>query len=361
MAFISYIQNLEDVMLWRALREYSPGIGAQDPIIDSVTKAFYDRGWSGINIEPMETIYEKINLNRPLGFNLELAIDAENGERIFYDIGQSNGLSTLVKADAGKHATASFKIKEFIVKTVKFSDICTKFIKKEQAIHFLKIDIEGNEKIILANADFKNYRPWIILIKATEPLAITPSFFDWEPTLLSADYTFVYFDGLNRFYIANEKLKILGHHFSSPPNIFDNYIVYKVGQEFIEAKTQLLETKAQLMAGQSQLTSLLTCSSWPWTKFVRKISFHARTVKNRVMKKHRNLPILKLRCIEHINLKKMHTLPNRHGWQGEPGLCKKLIPPKYAFKIRNKHRKIFNTMGYSLKPYVLSRQKAHKI
>jgi hypothetical protein len=47
MSFVSYAQNFEDVMLWRALRDIKGGfyidVGANSPGMDSVTKAFYDR------------------------------------------------------------------------------------------------------------------------------------------------------------------------------------------------------------------------------------------------------------------------------------------------------------------------------
>ena len=53
MRFISYAQNYEDVMLWRALQHIENGfyidVGAAWPDVDSVTKAFYDKGWRGIN------------------------------------------------------------------------------------------------------------------------------------------------------------------------------------------------------------------------------------------------------------------------------------------------------------------------
>ncbi len=45
MTFISFAQNAEDVMLWRALGHVRAGfyidVGAQDPELDSVTHAFY--------------------------------------------------------------------------------------------------------------------------------------------------------------------------------------------------------------------------------------------------------------------------------------------------------------------------------
>ena len=63
MTFISYAQNYEDVMLWRALQHVENGfyvdVGANDPTVDSVTKAFYDRGWRGLNIEPVQLYYKK--------------------------------------------------------------------------------------------------------------------------------------------------------------------------------------------------------------------------------------------------------------------------------------------------------------
>jgi len=56
MTFVSYAQNYEDVMLWRALKHIENGfyidVGAAWPSEHSVTKLFYDEGWRGINIEP---------------------------------------------------------------------------------------------------------------------------------------------------------------------------------------------------------------------------------------------------------------------------------------------------------------------
>src|SRR5258708_13221371 len=64
MPFISYAQNCEDVILWRALRDVDRGfyvdIGAADPKEGSVTQAFYERGWSGVNIEPQAASFERL-------------------------------------------------------------------------------------------------------------------------------------------------------------------------------------------------------------------------------------------------------------------------------------------------------------
>jgi len=55
MTFLSHAQNFEDLMLWRALsgvlRGFYIDVGAGDPDSHTVTRAFYERGWAGVNIE----------------------------------------------------------------------------------------------------------------------------------------------------------------------------------------------------------------------------------------------------------------------------------------------------------------------
>lgn len=38
-------------------------------------------------------------------------------------------------------------------------------------------------------------------------------------------------------------------------------------------------------------------------------------------------------------------LPNRHGWRGQPGLWRKLLPPAAALEVWWKHRRVFQTLG----------------
>jgi hypothetical protein len=46
-------------------------------------------------------------------------------------------------------------------------------------------------------------------------------------------------------------------------------------------------------------------------------------------------------------------LPNRHGWQGTPGLWRSLIPPGLAMRIYLSQRAAFQTLGYGIRPYWL--------
>ena len=61
-------------MLWRALKHVERGfyidVGACAPEEWSVTKAFYDRGWRGINIEPDPGYHRQLLAARTRDINL---------------------------------------------------------------------------------------------------------------------------------------------------------------------------------------------------------------------------------------------------------------------------------------------------
>ena len=78
MAMISYAQNFEDVVLMRALKDVNNGfyidVGAFSPDFHSVTKAFYERGWRGINIEPNPECEAPFKSSRPRDVHLAVAV-----------------------------------------------------------------------------------------------------------------------------------------------------------------------------------------------------------------------------------------------------------------------------------------------
>jgi hypothetical protein len=75
----------------------------------------------------------------------------------------------------------------------------------------------------LKSIDLQRIRPWIILLEAVEPQTRAPSHGKWEPLLLSNNYRFSYFDGLNRYYISSERFEELNPNLSVQPNVFDGY------------------------------------------------------------------------------------------------------------------------------------------
>jgi FkbM family methyltransferase len=230
MTKVSYAQNYEDIMLWRALKHIENGfyvdVGANDPIIDSVTKLFYDAGWCGINIEPVEKFIEKYHLLRERDISIAKAVSDEKGVMQLWQC-DVPGWSTLDKAVAAKHESeghegywseVSINILAAILEEHKISDI-----------HFLKIDVEGAEYAVLKGNDWNKYRPWIVLIEATVPNTQISDYDECEQLLLKNEYHHVYSDGLNRYYVANEHPE-LDDAFKYPPNVFDEFITYRESQ-----------------------------------------------------------------------------------------------------------------------------------
>ncbi len=189
MHFISYARNMEDVLLWRALRDIATGfyidVGAIHPRHDSATAAFNEHGWHGINVA-RDTAIAALRAARPDDVNLPWN-------------GAPDGIA--------------------------LAAICERHVNGD--IHFLKLDAGGSEACILAGADFNRFRPWIVVVSAGAPNASGPETRDWEPALLDAAYSFAQFDGLNYHYVAREHAATLRPVLRVPVNVFDNYISVK--------------------------------------------------------------------------------------------------------------------------------------
>jgi FkbM family methyltransferase len=255
---ISYAQNHEDILLWRALFDVEEGffvdIGVQDPTNDSVTRAFYDRGWHGINIEPVTGYFDKLCRERPRDLTLQVAVGDRFGWSTLYEFPNS-GLSTLVEEIAFGHRARGLRDVQRRVPIVTLASVWAKFVTGE--VHFLKIDVEGYERQVLSGMDLVNLRPWIILIEATRPATSVPVSEGWERIFLNARYELVHFDGLNYWYLAEERSNLKAR-FEAPPNIFD---------QFELATTVSL--REDLAAVKHDLEQMRASASWRWTAPLR--------------------------------------------------------------------------------------------
>jgi FkbM family methyltransferase len=228
MPMISYAQNREDVLLARIFERRPHGfyidVGANDPKNCSVTKYFSELGWHGINVEPNEK-FPLLAKDRPRDVNLNVAVADRDGEETFYEFPNSPALSTFVRHEAEDHHSRfgfEFNVRRVPIRTLK--SICENHDVGE--IDFMSIDVEGYERQVLSGANWRRFRPRVILLEATRPHRTETTHSEWEHLLLDADYRFAYFDGLNRFYLRSEDAA-LQHHFDVPPNVFDDYILYE--------------------------------------------------------------------------------------------------------------------------------------
>jgi len=262
MPITSYAQNFEDVMLARAFpgaAGFYVDVGANDPDIDNVSRHFYERGWSGINIEPLSANSAELRRKRPRDINLEIAVGEEEGTITFYEIGKWHGYSTTDAALAAQHRQDGLKVVEHTVPVRKLSAILDEHAAG-RAIDFLKIDVEGTELSVLRGADLRRHRPKIIVLESKMPVTLNmvdrvdevpDRVEEYSDFLSPLGYHFVYHDGLNSFFLAEES-RALEKAFTRPPGTFDK-IAHAASIRPYEEEIARLKRRQWLIAAVSTL------------------------------------------------------------------------------------------------------------
>jgi len=203
-------------------------VGANDPTHDSVTRAFYNRGWSGITIEPMHDYAQQHRAERPRDILVEAAISSDSdGTVVLHQIAET-GLSSLLDSVGDLHRESGWTVTEVTVPVRRLDQVLDSSGWDGLDIHFMMVDVEGAERSVLETIDFQRWRPWVLVIEATEPNSTIASHQSWESILLDADYRFCLFDGLSRFYVAGEKWAELHDALSVPANVLDGFERYRV-------------------------------------------------------------------------------------------------------------------------------------
>lgn len=227
--FVSYAQNFEDVLLHRALKHVGRGfyvdIGAHDPEIDSVSLAFYQRGWRGVHVDPAARCIARLRASRPDETIIHAAVSDKSGFVEFHSFhrdGVELGISSCVAADAQRHREAGFTSEQTTVPTITLDGLLESLGSQE--IHWLKIDVEGSEEAVIRGWNTNPARPWILVIESTRPLSTEQAHHSWEPLVLEKGYRLVHFDGLNRYYCSCAHPE-LEPAFAYPPCVFDYYAI----------------------------------------------------------------------------------------------------------------------------------------
>jgi FkbM family methyltransferase len=252
---VSYAQNREDVLLHRAFPRpegFYIDVGAADPVELSVTKWFYDRGWSGINVEPQAHYFAALQAARPRDINVNALLSDEPREMTFYAVPDYPMLSTPDPV-AAEHSRARGRI--VVPRTVRagtLAEVCEQHVRGP--IDFLKIDVEGHELSVLRGADFRRWRPVVMVIEATAVESATPNHEPWEGLVLAADYRFAAFDGLNRYYVRAED----DHLVPVLQVPVDEYIPYDRVRERARLETESAEQRARAQWFEAQLQQYRT-------------------------------------------------------------------------------------------------------
>jgi len=249
----SYAQNFEDVMLARLFGDQSDGfyidIGAWHPTMHSVTRHFYDLGWRGVNVEPIDDQHALFVADRPADINLRAAVGSRPGTLRFFECSDLTSLSTANPAQAAQLEKSGHSVRSYDVDVITLADI-GKLIG-HRPVDFLKVDVEGFEAQVLQGVDWQAFRPRVLVIEATLPdtrivdwdnTAAVNNWADWEPDLLASGYVFALFDGLSRFYLRSEDVHLAGR-LTIPPCVHDD--IHRWEEDRIRDELSLIEADRQ--------------------------------------------------------------------------------------------------------------------
>jgi FkbM family methyltransferase len=137
-------------------------VGAHDGVSINNTLFFEkNHGWSGVNVEPIANVYNKLVVNRPSCINLNVAVSATDGVADFiFNEGYTEILSGLKDSVDPRHLNRMVreniqyggKSNTIQVPTRRLETICKE--NNISHIHYLSIDVEGAEFDVIKYINF---------------------------------------------------------------------------------------------------------------------------------------------------------------------------------------------------------------
>jgi len=168
----SFSQEGEDLILSDLFSNKKTGfyvdVGAHHPKRLSNTALLYNRGWSGINIDPMisqSKIFKKL---RPRDVNLGIGISKVAGDLEYFQFDEP-ALNTfsVERRDflLGLKPSKYSLITTEKVPTLPLAEVLRLHMPASKQIDFLSIDVEGLDEDVLQSNDWKTFKPKVVLIE----------------------------------------------------------------------------------------------------------------------------------------------------------------------------------------------------
>jgi FkbM family methyltransferase len=160
-------QEGENIILERIFGKKTRGfyvdVGAHHPVHFSNTLNLYQKGWSGINIEPNDEEFKAFKKMRPRDINLNIAISTNKNSCVYYKFKDPALNTTDINILKMRERQGYKCIKKIHVQTQTLNQVLSKYCKINSAIDILKIDVEGKELDVLKSNNWKKFIPNIII------------------------------------------------------------------------------------------------------------------------------------------------------------------------------------------------------
>lgn len=173
-----YGQNMEDAVLLQIFQSIIGSIpicqlkyleiGVCHPISINNTYLFYKKGARGILVDANPEVGELVSVYRPEDVYIEAAIGKQSQKDVEFYITKNRGLCSLSTANIEKSKVNNegCEIEKIIsVPLLGINDLLSQI---EFDIDFVSIDIEGNDKDVLMNWDFRIQKPKVILVECVD-------------------------------------------------------------------------------------------------------------------------------------------------------------------------------------------------
>src|SRR5262249_52039463 len=145
------------------------------------------QGWSGVNVEPDARLADLLRRERPRDLVVEAVCSDQAGTIDIFETGAGEGWSTVEMSATETVETAlAASMHPRQVERTTLARICSDHVRGP--IDFLKIDAKAHEHQVIRGADWRRWRPRVVIVEATAPHTTVPSHDAWEPILLEADY-----------------------------------------------------------------------------------------------------------------------------------------------------------------------------
>jgi FkbM family methyltransferase len=137
-------------------------VGAHDGVTINNTLYFEKKnGWSGINIEPIKSVYDRLVINRPNNININCAVCNKDGKTEFFcNIGYTEMISGIKDTFDPRHLRRLHRENTEMESTTQLITVQTKRLETifdehtVSRVNYLSVDVEGAEFEVIKSINF---------------------------------------------------------------------------------------------------------------------------------------------------------------------------------------------------------------